>query len=76
MNGTWPASDDEREDFADWQADVSSGDTVLGYRDWVSHRDEWEALDEAYRQDALMYDDEEYEIHPDWPIGYDTSGEG
>lgn len=41
----WPQSDQERIDFVDWQYEVSNGDTVLGFRDWVSHRDESDSED-------------------------------
>lgn len=39
-NRTWPENAQERSDFSDWQYEVSNGDTVLGFRDWVAHRNE------------------------------------
>lgn len=39
---TWPENEDERNDFCDWQFEVGNGDTLLGFRDWMSHRDEAE----------------------------------
>lgn len=39
---TWPETDQERDDFKDWQFEVSNGDTVLGYREWTNHRDQAE----------------------------------
>lgn len=36
----WPENDRDRADYEDWQHDVSNGDTVLGFRDWVAHREE------------------------------------
>lgn len=36
MVSTWPEDDDERELFADWQAEVAAADTVLGFRDWLA----------------------------------------
>jgi hypothetical protein len=29
----WPSTDEERAAFADWQIEVSNGDTTLGFRD-------------------------------------------
>ena len=39
-NRTWPENAQERSDFSDWQYEVSNGDTVLGFRDWVAPRNE------------------------------------
>ena len=33
---TWPETDPERDAFTDWQYEVSQGDTVLGFRDWLA----------------------------------------
>lgn len=35
----WPQSDQERINFVDWQYEAGNGGTVLGFRDWVSHRE-------------------------------------
>lgn len=37
---TWPEDDDERAAFGDWQYEVANSDTLLGFRDWITHRDE------------------------------------
>lgn len=42
---TWPENAQERNDFSDWQYEVTNGDTVLGFRDWIMHRDEAEDCD-------------------------------
>lgn len=33
---TWPETDDERAQFASWQHEVANGDTLRGFRDWVT----------------------------------------
>lgn len=38
--GTWPLTSAERVAFADWRYEAGNGDTILGFRDWVEHRDE------------------------------------
>lgn len=37
---TWPENDSEREAFDDWRHEAGNGDTLLGFRDWITHRDE------------------------------------
>lgn len=32
----WPETDDEREEFLEWQHDVGEGNTNLGFRDWLT----------------------------------------
>lgn len=39
-NRTWPENAQERSDFSDWQYEVANSDTVLGFRDWIAHRNE------------------------------------
>lgn len=33
-DATWPTTDKDRADFADWQHEVANGDTLRGFRDW------------------------------------------
>lgn len=33
---TWPRDDHERELFTDWQYEVANGDTLMGFRDWMT----------------------------------------
>jgi hypothetical protein len=33
---TWPENDAERDAFVDWQFEVSQGDTLRGFRDWLA----------------------------------------
>lgn len=33
----WPQDDDEQERFEDWQAEVANGDTISGFRDWLTN---------------------------------------
>lgn len=49
---TWPENAQERSDFSDWQYEAANGDTVLGFRDWVTHRNE--QIDET---DPLSFDE-------------------
>lgn len=37
---TWPETDEERERYTDWQYEVGNGETILGFRDWITHADE------------------------------------
>lgn len=39
ISTTWPTTDEERTSFADWQYEVSNGDTTLGFREWLAHTD-------------------------------------
>lgn len=51
---TWPETDQERADFTDWQYEVGNGDTILGFRDWITHRDEADR-DEPVGADAQSH---------------------
>lgn len=46
--GPWP-SEDERPAYADWQGEVANGDTVLGFRDWLTAQ----AADECEGHESL-----------------------
>lgn len=37
---TWPVSDEDRTHYADWRYEVANGDTVLGFRAWVTNQKE------------------------------------
>jgi hypothetical protein len=39
-SATWPENDAEREAYADWQYEVTNGDTLLGFREWLTHRED------------------------------------
>lgn len=36
----WPDNDEERIRFVDWQYEVGNGDTVLGFRDWLTAKED------------------------------------
>jgi len=52
MSPWWP-TDDEADVYADWQAEVANGDTVLGFRAWIDAPDMWKSAPPAghYPQD-------------------------
>lgn len=39
---TWPETDEERSLLLDWKYEVSCGDTIRGFRDWIAAKAEEE----------------------------------
>jgi len=39
---TWPETDAEKNAFVDWQYEVGNGDTLRGFRDWLTAKQEQE----------------------------------
>lgn len=37
---TWPRTAAERNSYHDWRYEVANGDTVLGFRDWLTNQKE------------------------------------